>query len=109
MATNEILKVKFARLRSQAEERIKRWSNLASSAHGDLPEVIHELKIHLAELEIQNEELKRELQQMAARQDKEVNIPIFGPLNNKTEQFSRDYHRVMAHRNATSKKEKLRM
>lgn len=105
MTTNEMLPEKFARLRRQAEERIKRWPNLASIAPADLPEVIHELKIHLAELEIQNEELKRELQQMAERQDKELNIHASGPLKNKIDQFSRDYHRVMAHRNASSKEE----
>jgi hypothetical protein len=47
----------YARLRTQAEERIKKWSHYVVNEHTDLHQVIHELKIHLAEQEILNEEL----------------------------------------------------
>ncbi len=50
---------KFDRLRRQAEELIRQQSDLAFQAPADMLELIHELKIHQAELEIQNEELKR--------------------------------------------------
>ncbi len=50
---------KFDRLRRQAEELITQPSNAAIEAPTDILELIHELKIHQAELEIQNEELKR--------------------------------------------------
>ena len=49
----------FDRLRRQAEELITRPSASHVEAPTDILELIHELKIHQAELEIQNEELKR--------------------------------------------------
>ena len=50
---------KFDRLRRQAEELITPPSDSAVEAPTDILDLIHELKIHQAELEIQNEELKR--------------------------------------------------
>ena len=50
---------KFDRLRRQAEALINHRSDLAFETPADILELIHELKIHQAELEIQNEELKR--------------------------------------------------
>ena len=50
---------KFDWLRRQAEELITQPSASAVEAPTDIIELIHELKIHQAELEIQNEELKR--------------------------------------------------
>ena len=49
----------FDRLRRQAEALITRPSASDVDAPTDILELIHELKIHQAELEIQNEELKR--------------------------------------------------
>lgn len=58
-------------VRCRAEERIKKWSNFVAYGHTDLHRVIHELKIHLAEQEIRNEEL---IQEMDTRCEKdEVN------------------------------------
>jgi hypothetical protein len=57
MATNEMSSEDYARLRCQAEERIKQWSHYNLNEHMDLHKVIHELQIHLAEQEILNEEL----------------------------------------------------
>jgi PAS domain S-box-containing protein len=56
---------KFDDLRSRAEELLKQRSEEASSPGGDLLELIHELKVHQAELEIQNEELKRSQEELA--------------------------------------------
>ena len=64
MTNNEMLSEKYARLRRQAEESIKKWSNFVAHGHEDLHRMIHELKIHLAEQEIRNEEL---MQAMEAR------------------------------------------
>ena len=50
---------KFEQLRRQAEELIRQQPDLASETSGDILELMHELNIHQAELEIQNEELKR--------------------------------------------------
>ncbi len=50
---------KFDWLRRQAEELIALPLDSAVDAPTDILELIHELKIHQAELEIQNEELKR--------------------------------------------------
>ncbi len=50
---------KFDRLRRQAEGLIDQRSDPTFGASTDILELIHELKIHQTELEIQNEELKR--------------------------------------------------
>ena len=49
----------FDRLRRQAEALIDQRSDIGLEAPADILELIHELKIHQVELEIQNEELKR--------------------------------------------------
>jgi hypothetical protein len=73
MSNSEMLSEKYTSLRRQAEERINQWPNFTSYTHEDLHKVIHELKIHLAELEIQNEELKRVVQEMVMRHDNNEN------------------------------------
>ena len=54
----------YARLRGQAEKRIKRWSQYELHDHTDLHELVHELKIHLAEQEIMNEELMQTMKEL---------------------------------------------
>jgi len=53
-----MLSGEYTLLRRKAEERIKQWSNCEPHVDGDLHQVIDELKIHLAEQEILNEELR---------------------------------------------------
>ena len=50
---------KFEQLRKQAVKLVQQHPDLATEPPSDILELIHELKIHQAELEIQNEELKR--------------------------------------------------
>ncbi len=50
---------KFDQLRQQAESLISKRSDAASEVPGSMLELIHELRIHQTELEIQNEELQR--------------------------------------------------
>ena len=52
-------------LRQQAEELIQCRAHQDVAAPADTLELIHELKIHQAELEIQNEELKRAQQELS--------------------------------------------
>ena len=56
---------KFDRLRRQAEELIQSRADLDVGPAADMLELIHELKIHQAELEIQNEELNRAQQELS--------------------------------------------
>ena len=69
MNDNETLSEKYAQLREQAEERIKRWSQVDFHSPEDLHRIIHELKIHLAEQEIRNEELMKEIKAMDVRRE----------------------------------------
>jgi len=50
---------KFDQLRQKAQELVHRYPDSPSQAPMDMLDLIHELKVHQAELEIQNEELKR--------------------------------------------------
>ena len=50
---------KFDFLRHQAEELLQNQPDLGSELPSDILDLIHELKVHQAELEIQNEELKQ--------------------------------------------------
>ncbi|MHC1743301.1 MAG: PAS domain S-box protein [Syntrophobacteraceae bacterium] len=50
---------KFSRLRQQAEEMLKDRPGVQSHSTPDMLELIHELEVHQAELQIQNEELRR--------------------------------------------------
>ncbi|MHC1743127.1 MAG: PAS domain S-box protein [Syntrophobacteraceae bacterium] len=50
---------KASRLRERAEEMLKLMPEATSQADAGMLELIHELEVHQAELEIQNEELRR--------------------------------------------------
>jgi len=83
MKTMELLSERYARLRHRAEARIKQWANVPAHAYADPHQVINELKIHLAEQEILNEELKVEME--ARRLQDETRYEsvrnMFWPLN----------------------------
>lgn len=95
---NEKMLEKLTRIRRLAEERVAQWPDLAVNAQANLIVMIHELKIHLAELEIQNEELKLAIRQLVSQQENDDKIYDFGPLKEKTGKLNRDYQRVNVHR-----------
>lgn len=79
---------KFDQLRQRADNLIEQQPDLAPDASSDILELIHELRIHQAELEIQNEELKRAQQELMELHHKFENLYEFAPcgyitLNNK--------------------------
>ncbi|WP_372683653.1 PAS domain-containing protein [Desulfosarcina sp.] len=59
MTSHHSPSIKFEQLRNQAEALIQKRPETAPSSSLNILELIHELKIYQAELEIQNEELKR--------------------------------------------------
>ena len=70
---------KFDRLRRQAEELIQSRESPEVAPHADILELIHELRIHQAELEIQNEELKRAQQELSELHLKYERLYEFAP------------------------------
>ena len=56
---------KFDRLRLQARQLLRQQPDSAAGAPGDILDLIQELKIHQAELQIQNEELRRAQEELA--------------------------------------------
>jgi two-component system cell cycle sensor histidine kinase/response regulator CckA len=79
---------KFEQLRQQAEELLHKQVDIAPETPSDIYNLIHELKVHQAELEIQNEELQRAQKELATLHQEFANLYEFAPcgyvtLNNK--------------------------
>ena len=79
---------KFELLRKQAEELLQKQPELAPQTPSDILDLIHELKVHQAELEIQNEELQRAQKELATLHQEFESLYEFAPcgyltLNNK--------------------------
>ena len=70
---------KFDQLRIQAEELIRQQPTSTSHTPPDILELIHELRVHQVELEIQNEELRRAQQEITDLQHKFENLYEFAP------------------------------
>ncbi|MFH2060507.1 MAG: ATP-binding protein [Pseudomonadota bacterium] len=70
---------KFELLKQQAEVLIRQKPDLASEFPSDILELIHELKIHQVELEIQNEELKRSQHELSELHRDFQNLYEFAP------------------------------
>jgi two-component sensor histidine kinase len=69
----------FDRLRQQAEELIRRQPETRSPPPSDILGLIHELKLHQAELEIQNEELQAAQHELAELHHKYADLYEFAP------------------------------
>ena len=70
---------KFEKLRRQSEELLQMRPNMFAERPGDIFELIHELRIHQTELEIQNEELQRAQQEISDLHLKYENLYEFAP------------------------------
>ncbi len=70
---------KFERLRQQAEELLGQRQGSTPNDYTDVFELIHELEIHQAELEIQNEELQRSRQECSEFHESYACLYEFAP------------------------------
>lgn len=71
--------IKFERLREQAELLLQKRPEAASPTPAEILELIHELRIHQVELEIQNEELKRAQQEITKLHQEYETLYEFAP------------------------------
>lgn len=79
MAAEQTFLSKFDDLRSQAEEMLRQEPHRSFDGPSDFLELINELKIYQAELEIQNEELKRAQTELSELQQEYENLYEFAP------------------------------
>ncbi len=70
---------RFDLLRQQAEELLRNQPEFASDAPSNMLDLIHELNIHQAELEIQNEELKQAQAELSETQREYEDLYEFAP------------------------------
>ena len=70
---------KFDLLRHQAEELLQNQPDLGSKMPADILDLIHELKVHQAELEIQNQELKRAQEELSELHREYEDLYEFAP------------------------------
>lgn len=75
----EIPSDKFERLRRQAEELIRQKPGVSDEPPDDMLSLIHELKIHQAELEIQNQELQRSQEEIEKLHREYADLYEFAP------------------------------
>ena len=79
MPHDEKLAGKASRLRHRAEEMLEQRPDGESQANADMLELIHEIEAHQAELEIQNEELRRAQQEIGALHREYEDLYEFAP------------------------------
>ena len=75
---------KTLHLRRRAEELLRRNPNQAALIAPDILELVHELEVHQAELEVQNEELRRAQMEISALQREYEDLYEFAPCANLT-------------------------
>jgi len=79
MSTRDNSAVKFDKLRKEVKKLIQERPEFSAAAPDGIMELIHELKIHQAELHIQNEELQRAQEDLADLQREFHNLYEFAP------------------------------
>ena len=73
----------FKELRRKAAPRVTRTPNIEEISKmtlTDITALVHELQVHQAELEVQNEELRRAQIELAKSRDKYVELYDFSPV-----------------------------
>ncbi len=79
MPDNTKLSDRFIRLRQQAEKLIQQRPAGDRISPTDVPDLINELSVHQAELEIQNEELRRSQQELSLLHQEYERLYEFAP------------------------------
>ena len=88
------------RLRKSAEEHLRKSKakHLESEVYGDMQKLIHELRVHQIELEMQNEELRKAQHELQASRDNYFDFYNFSPVG----YFTFDEEGLMLDLNLTS-------
>ena len=72
---------KFSELRRRAEEALVRGlENIPEMSQKEVRELVHELRTHQIELEMQNEELRRSQRELGAARDRYADLYDFAPV-----------------------------
>lgn len=79
MSKHQSKKDKFEWLRKQAEQLLEEHPDQASSPSLDMMDIIHEFKVSQAELEIQNQELRRAQQEISSLHQEYQDLYEFAP------------------------------
>ena len=87
MIEHEFQSEKFEELRKQAEELVKQKMGFSKQVSTNIFELIHEVQIYQAELEIQNDELQRAQQELTELQHEFESLYEFAPCGYLTINF----------------------
>ena len=67
-------------LRIRAEEKLRNSRDELKASHEEMQEIVHDLRVHQIELEIQNEELQRAYAELKEARDKYTSLYDFAPV-----------------------------
>ena len=79
MSANHSQNKKFGQLREKAEELLKKRQHTDFNPPSDMLDLVRELEVHQAELELQNEELKKSQLELSSLYQKYEDLYEFAP------------------------------